>query len=653
VVSAALAQSLLVVRPAFIRLSPSLHDALQPMWPHPDSVAVAVVLYLVALAGFGWSATRLAPYLTDRSREKPWPPLAPDWQIGAGLAVVGLAWLAWVSYRLATTPYNPSYPRWWSASLLLLLASGAWLERDQLWKLVRSLDVRRGILLEAAAVGLFVGLFLWLCWNDQASWFYSSRGDEYPFYYAARDLALGQNVRNLFAQAGVFGIIPVLSAYFQGMTMRLTGLDEVGWKVATAIPVAVALIAIYGYARLLYQRRVALATLAMLATAHYLLGYSHVGYANLESVFTTALALLWFELGCRKKSWLFLALSGVWGALGWYTFYSSRVTLVLLGLFIILSVPIVRWLPTGLAVLAGFIPTLLPMALVNRGELIARMLEQSGEGTTAEVAANRALLPFWNIGRSLLAFNYNEHSGPYVAGSLAEPVTAMLFVLGLGFAIASMRDGRSRTLLAWFALAITTTGILSKYDYVSVSRLHYVLPVVALLAALALDRLLRVLESWNPGRWDIRSSQFVIPAGALGCAAVLVLVTYANLHRWHVEMPPQVPSTPEAVAVWILELPQCSGVTARPLVVNRERGDDELILALLARGDPWFPSFATYDDPPSWLADVGKRCIVFRLPYDPGSLKLIQQLERHSPGVPGFDVTDPSGERRLRVYYPT
>ena len=118
-------------------------------------------------------------------------------------------------------------------------------------------------------------------------------------------------------------------------------------------------------------------------------------------------------------------------------------------------------------------------------------------------------------------------------------------------------------------------------------------------------------------------------------------------------MPPQVPSTPEAVAVWILELPQCSGVTARPLVVNRERGDDELILALLARGDPWFPSFATYDDPPSWLADVGKRCIVFRLPYDPGSLKLIQQLERHSPGVPGFDVTDPSGERRLRVYYPT
>jgi hypothetical protein len=45
------------------------------------------------------------------------------------------------------------------------------------------------------------------------------------------------------------------------------------------------------------------------------------------------------------------------------------------------------------------------------------MLAESGQGGTAEVAANRALLPYWNLGRSLLAFNYNTHNGPFVGGS--------------------------------------------------------------------------------------------------------------------------------------------------------------------------------------------------------------------------------------------
>src|SRR5262249_11807833 len=202
-----------------------------------------------------------------------------------------------------------------------------------------------------------------------------------------------------------------------------------------------------------------------------------------------------------------------------------------------------RWPAVGGLVGAGFLLLFLPMLVVNRTPLIGRMLEQSLRSN--EAAANHALLPIWNAGRSLLAFNYNTQSGPFIAGSLMEPVTAALFVLGLASCAVGWRDARMRLLAIWFAIAITVTGVFSKYDYVSVSRLHYVLPVVALLAAIALDRTLSIAEGSLPVRWK-SSARIVLPA------VVLALITASNLYRWFRVSPSRAAGSQEALTIRIL-----------------------------------------------------------------------------------------------------
>src|SRR6185312_5088208 len=153
----------------------------------------------------------------------------------------------------------------------------------------------------------------------------------------------------------------------------------------------------------------------------------------------------------------------------------------------------------------------------------------------------------------------------------------LLFALGLGYCLAAWRYMRSRLLLVWFALAVTTTGILSKYDYVSVSRLNYLLPAVVLLAALACDRACSALQSITPEKRRTLVAWTSI-------AVVLGAATFGNLHRWFVEDPANLPSTPEALAVRVISQPACM-TKAVPLLVSDTLGG-EILPALDARGMP-------------------------------------------------------------------
>ena len=517
-----------------------------------------------------------------------------------------------------------------------------WEERRLLLEVRIRLDA--GAAAEIAAVTALMSVFVALCAWDLRSWYFSAIGDEYAFRDLSMSIVLGQKP-NLFSQFGAYGIIPVLDSYGTALLMKVFGTDVVGWKFSVLVPVAASLPLYYLLARVLYGRRAAFLCLGMLASAHYLLAYAHTGYANLGPLLPTAAALLLLAAAFRRPSRLLLWASGLAAGLGWYTFYGSRATIFILGAIIASCAPWRRWFAASWPLVFGFLVALAPMVVTDGKAIVLRMLEQSGTASD-EVVRNRAMLPIWNTGRSLLAFNYNTHDGPYLYGSLAEPVTAALFLLGLGLALGTLRDVRSRFLLAWFGLGLTATGILSKYDLVSTSRLHFVLPAVALLAALAAETVL-----YAGGRLARGEGRGTL--GNLLAFFVVVTVTGGNLHRWFVEAPAKLQSTADAVLLRILQKDGCLATPRPTLVVDVGIGG-EIEPALEATGRKIPVEFALYAKGPSpWIETAPERCVVFRSPFDADARPLLDALEKRWPTLHAVEETDVAHRTTLLAFYPS
>jgi hypothetical protein len=641
---AAAAQWVLADLPSFSFLPPGWVEQLTPVWPHPGPALVAILLFVAAAAIFGISARGLS------KASKPLLPLSSDGSVPRArrfallLAGVGLLLYGWILTRLWSNPNGPSYGPWFALALLLVLAGAIAREGRR---------VPRGDVSahppwcawEIVLVAAMIGLFLWLNLFDVRDGYYSVIGDEFDFHSRSLREAQGHRVGNLFSQRGSYAIIPIFSSWSRGMLMRVVGTDLVGWKAATILPVAAALALAYLLARTLYGRRVAILTLGMLTTAHYLLAYGHTGYPNLEPLFPALGALLFFVWGRNRDSATLLFVSGLFAGLGWYTYYSSRTAIVLLACGVLLTLPRSRWVRVAVPVACGFLLLFLPLIVVNRGSTLTDMLDQTWSSSVRERDAGWIALSLINAGRSLLAFNYNTHQGPFLHGSLAEPVTAALFPLGAGYLLATMQEARSRLTLAWFAIGLCATGVLSRYDYVPVSRLHYVLPAVVLMAAVALDR---TLDGLIPPH-SRRRREWLAAGGVL---IALAAVAASNLHRWFVVAPSLVPSTADSLAVQVLEKSECQRAARPPLIVD-EGVVGAMGPAVSARGTRIRPEFAHFAEAPDWIETAPSRCVIFYSPTDGRALSLIRALEARWPESRGVDLYDLPRSKYVRVYFPS
>ncbi len=639
--SAAAAQVILAALPGHLRLPRALEDALRPMWPDAGAAALGLAVFVVAaalaarasrscVAADAWQAFSLELRGARATRRAV---LAP--------AAVGGCVLAWVLVRAWTGHEGLGLAGAFLVALLAFFVSLTALEGFPVRRVPGRRPITAAGLVEAAYVIGAVAVFWVAATHDLGSWYYSVLGDEYAFYDAAAAFARGEGIGSLFSQRGAYGIIPVLSAFLQGQSMRLFGTDAVGWKTATLVPLAAALPLFYLLARAMYGRLTAALALGFLATSHYLLAYAHTGYPNLEPLLPSIAAMLLLVHGLDRGSRLLLAGAGALAGAGWYTYYTSRVAIVIIAVAIPLVARRAAW-RRGLGwVGAGFLLAVSPLVATSKWEVVSRMLQQAGNGPTAEYARNHALLPLWNLGRSILAFNYNRHNGPYLLGSLAEPVTAALLLAGVGWLLGSWRDGRSRLLLAWLALGVAAVGVLSKYDYVSVSRLNFLLPAVALCAAVAAREGVRALGDAAGGR----------TAPALAAASLLGVSAFLNLDRFFVQAPAQVGSTPEAVVFRVALDPRCQGAERPPLVVDAGIGG-ALPPAFKARGVRRPPEWALYGAGREWLETADSRCVVFLAPQNPEAIELAAALTRRWPGLRLVAERDLSGQVGIFVTYP-
>jgi hypothetical protein len=556
---------------------------------------------------------------------------------------VGLGFFALFLYTLPNDPYVNGQPWLLLVALVLVLGAIAWEESDRLRLPTSSRPTTRSVA-EALCVICLIGLFYWFNTFDLENWYYSCIGDEHAFYGASMEMAEGRSNWNLFSQKGVYGYHPVLSSYWSGLQMRfLLGVDGSGWKAAVVFTTCLSLLVGYLLIRQLFGVRLGLMALGILSTCHYLYAYAHTGYNNLEALLPSAAALLCLIVGLGRGSSALLILSGVWAGLGWYTFYSARASLILLGAVLAVAVRPRSWIPVGTAILFGFGLLFLPFFKVNQGDLLTRMVSESWLGGSTEAVANLRLLPIWNLGRSLLAFNYNAKTGHYLTGSLVEPLTAALFLLGVGAVLARGQDIRNRLILCWIGIGFMVTGVLSKHDHVSVSRMHFIMIPVASIAALALDRLL-VRREQSSGESRAVETGVVV-------TVVLLLVAGSNFYRWFVKTPAQYTTTADSLVIRTLDQTACQTAALPPLVVDVGVGG-ALPPALRARSGTIEPEYALYSDPPLWIENLPSRCVILRNPRDQRAQDLTRIIQQRWPDAVGVEERDLSGNRSILVFYP-
>lgn len=425
--------------------------------------------------------------------------------------------------------------------------------------------LKRETLAELAAVTIFGLAFTIINLSDLTNWYFTSIGDEHAFWDYAKRIAQGLQV-NPFSQDGVYGLVPTGSAIYQASMMKLLGINYLGWKMSLVLVVTISFYPFFFFVKKLLSRGAAFSSLAILTFSHYLWGYVHTGYANIEAIAPTVFSLFLGLYGLKKKSAWLLFLAGSFAGLGFYTFYSSRLTILLLLALFFLGKEHQRKFRFLIPIFSGFSLFVLPMIATNKLKIFTSMLERSLANPYPQLEISFGQHFINNMKVSLWAFFENTHHGPYVTGSLFDPVSGLFLSLGIIFSLTKFWKFPWNFLLFWYFSATVIAGGFSQYHSTTVSRLNYVLPVVAIIAGVAIAKIGGTIKTlWL-------KTAFI----GFGFLAIILL----NFFRFRIETPQKFPASREALAIKVIHLPICGEKKYPPIIIEKDPGGTPLNGAL-------------------------------------------------------------------------
>ena len=259
----------------------------------------------------------------------------------------------------------------------------------------------------------------------------------------------------------------MLGSAYQAGVMAVFGRDNVGWRLASVLSIALTIPGIYVIGLALGDRKVAVISAILFAFSHYLFAYAHTGYNNIHSLAPAVWALAFLVLGMRTRSPFLFFVSGTLAGLGFYTYFAARAAAPII-LLIVLASPTWRrrlldlW-PLGL----GFGLAVAPMFAASGGEVLSRMFSEIPGGYSSDISGPAGERLLTNLSKNLLAFNHNPDVFHYVSGSLLDPITAALMALGVGLRIGShgarilpdaLDMGTCSRRDHWHTVAISTGG---------------------------------------------------------------------------------------------------------------------------------------------------------------------------------------------------
>jgi 4-amino-4-deoxy-L-arabinose transferase-like glycosyltransferase len=410
--------------------------------------------------------------------------------------------------------------------------------RPPAWGTIRAwLVAYRG---EVITVGLITlaaaGLRLWQLGNLP----YTLSGDEGSIGIEIRRVLEG-DLRNPFTLA--WAGLPSMSYFVQAGLPWLFGLEPWSLRLTNALFGILAVPTLYVLGRLLFNRPTALAAALLLAGYQLHLHYSR---ATINVIFDTffypaALAALVYGLRYGRGSGAFV-LAGVLAGLAQYTNVGARLLPIIMLAFVLALLLLRRdWLRghgehlAALLLAFGLVAGPIIVYAIQRPDDYNTRLNQIGIIQTGwleqeQEARNVGPLPLLaeQFERALFGFAvYSDRTVSYGGGALANPGMALLLFLGLGLSALNWRHPPALLLALWFWGGLIGGGVLTVEPPTS-NRLVAIVPVVALLAALALAEIARALASLLSYQPAQRAALALVVAIALPLALLDVRYYFAS-----------------------------------------------------------------------------------------------------------------------------
>ena len=421
------------------------------------------------------------------------------------------------------------------------------------------------IVIVIALVGVFVGLNT----HDLTDWYYSAVGDEYAFYNFARELA-EDGLQRPFDLDGVYGEInPVMSSIYPALVMRLLGIGNYSWKLSLIVSIAIAIPGMYILGHIIAGRIGALVSSAILAFSHYIFAFMHIGYPNSDVLPIVVWSIVLFLLGLRRGSSLLIYASGALAGFGLLFNIVARAATIVVFLYALSQPNIRRRLISLWPWALGVCLTVLPLFFVNGAEVLTSVADRIVSPSSQHASEYEGILGriLANSVQNLTAFNYNSRVSHYVSGSLLDPISAALALLGLGYCLGTIRKASSQLLLIVFAVLATGTALLSPYPYVPITRMSGMLIPLALMAGVLVARFSDGAVSPSTGATAgvLGGRALQISALSILAAAVLAL----NAWQFWVATPQVFQHTREAVAIGAMRSDACEGAAGDVVVLGR------------------------------------------------------------------------------------
>jgi 4-amino-4-deoxy-L-arabinose transferase-like glycosyltransferase len=467
------------------------------------------------------------------------------WKKSLPWVIVNLGIYALVMTQLARHQYSNTLFWGWLATLLIFTIL-FWKNEHKPDTAISRADILWMLILFSFAIA--AGSYLL---NDlPAGWI----ADEGPFWKTARGIALGEIKPSIF-DVGVF-TFPVASSYLQAWIMRWAGVNLWGWRFASVLPAAATVVPLYLLARELFDRRAAIAASVMMIVNPYFLTFARLGYNNSQSLFPVTLCIYFLVLGFRKNNRYYLWLAGLTAGLGFYTYFSAWLGLVVI-LMVIMILPLIsrekfrKSLIPFIIIIAGTLAVLLPRVLYGMSGDSAISLHykiwETGPINTfygklvfgdERIAQTHVFmmdevevfydLPLYGIlllrglvRSSAVLFDpigYNDHQ---IIFGLAGVGSSLFFILGLGVTLANFRKFRYLIPSIWFLAGFIFLGVLASIPP-RPTHMVTMIPALSFISAIGLVSFLDAITNTDPDR--LERSRRIKNFAVIGILAMIAMM---------------------------------------------------------------------------------------------------------------------------------
>jgi 4-amino-4-deoxy-L-arabinose transferase-like glycosyltransferase len=312
--------------------------------------------------------------------------------------------------------------------------------------------------------------------------------------------------------------------YWASIFARLFGNSHLTIKVAAAVIGTLTIPVTYLVARRLFDTGTGICAAAILAVSHWHIILSRIGYrAILMPLFVLVLAYLVAEAVDSPRDW-HMARVGLWLGLGLYT-YNSFLFAVPAFVVVMLVYWIARRGPGLLAVARSIGITALGAFLVwvplaryayEHPEVYLQRVQSRLTGAEKPLPADVLGTLVNNIARTLGMFNFRGDEVFTVNVPFMREmglITAVLFVLGLGYALVHWRRGFNAITLGWFFTMLLPSALSIAFpnEVPSSDRAGGGVAMAMLIAAIPLPLLGRQLFQALP---MVRGGPWALPLGS-------------------------------------------------------------------------------------------------------------------------------------------